>query len=236
MAWADVQHFGHCIYTVGDGTRRGTVSELNTLSKANCERAVQLLDQDDDAVLFIAGGNGAECSPRPNAVAGALPEGERMRLYIERCTQRNVVIVTDCDPEFWQHTGFAASGNTPENSRNVVAFLQHHPHLLQHTDIVAEHMHLPRVIATFRRKLSDCGLLADAAMIAHAVIAPFDPESCQGHLRSRVAFRRWEVAARIHHLMAGHVIRREFLSEWLSGREYAYLCVSRVPATITRSV
>lgn len=221
--WTQISSFGHFIYTVGDGTKRGTISDLNNLSTANCQKAASLAVGDPDAVLFIAGGNGSERSARPNRVPGSLTEARRMQLYIHNNLTRRIPILTDCDLEFRELTGCSPSENTPENSRNAVACLLLNVQLCKRISIVAEQLHLPRVIGTVRRKLADKSLLASTHMVGYPVSAEFDPDSCQGHLQSELAYMQWEWKARLHHVVASHVLQREFLLEWMSGRNYAHL-------------
>jgi hypothetical protein len=221
--WKHLEDFGHLIYTVGDGTKKNTVTELNTMSIANTEKAVKLAAADPDAILFIAGGNSGEHSPRPNRVKGALTEAERMELYIREHLRSTVPVITDCHPEFHEMTGLAPSGNTPQNGRNAAAVVRLNPALHSSLDIVAERLHLPRVIGTFRKRLHDLHLLEGSHMSAHPVSVEFDPESCQEHIVSEQAFRAWEIKAKVHHILTGEVLRGEFLREWLSGHLYSHL-------------
>ena len=222
-AWSKLHNFGYLVYTVGDGVRKNTIADLNTLSIANAEKAVELVRRDVDAVLFIAGGNSSERSPRPTRVAGALTEAQRMVIYIREYMSSGIPVITDCDPEFTEQTGLQPSGNTPENSRNAASVLRLQSNLQSHVSIPAERLHLPRVIGTFRRSLQDLRLLTGTKMLGYPIAAPFDPESDQQHLRSEDAFCTWEWKARMHHLLTGKVLRKEFLREWMSGRNYSHL-------------
>ena len=222
-AWSRLEDFGHLVYTVGDGVKAHTIADLNALSIANAEQAVEIASRDTDALVFIAGGNSGENSPRPVQLHGALTEAERMLLYIRTHVRNAIPVITDCDPEFRERIGLHPSGNTPENSRNAAALVELHPSFQSQISIPAERLHLPRVIGTLRRKLFDRGLLEDAHITGHPIHASFDPESDQEHIRSEEAFRRWEWKARLHHILTGQVLRKEFLSEWLSGRNYRQL-------------
>ena len=224
-AWSELHNFGSFVYTVGDGVKRETIADLNTMSTANAEMAVEAAEKqnENDPVIFIAGGNSGVDSPRPTNITGALTEAERMRLHIQKTLGSNIPVLTDCDGEFYEQTLQSPSGNTPANSRNAAAAIGLEPQLCSNISVIAEQLHWPRVVGTLRKQLHDRYLLCHSRITGDPVDVAFDPESDQEHICSEAAFRKWDSKARFHHVLLGHVLRGEFAYEWLTGRNYKHL-------------
>ncbi len=218
-----LSNFGTLVYTVGDGAPHGSISktEVNLLSRGNAQVAVDILSRNHDALLFIAGGNSGEKGKRSDGVPASLREAERMKRYLNLLHREggNTAllerVLTDCDPAFLEaFSPLWPSGNTIENAKNAAAVCAAGG--MTETDIVAEVHHLPRVISTFRKQLIQKGILASVQrMTGHPVLSSFEETNDQTHLRNAAAFQRWEILAKLHHILTGAVPRYEFTSQWL---------------------
>ena len=216
-------NFGTMVYTVGDGVNGQSATELNALIRANAERSVAVMQQWNDAVLFIAGGNGGSEHGRnaSDRLPGSLTEAQRMQLYVRE--QLGVIIptITDCDPEFREMFHLDPSHNTPENARNAASVLAKGS--IFDVDVVAERLHMFRVIGTLRGELKKLGLLGSVFMRSHSVPGVFEETNDQVHIQSEAAFNKWNFKANVHHILMGKVPRLEFAREWLTGNQYAHL-------------
>lgn len=219
----EARNFGTMVYTVGDGVDGRSATELNALSRANIEKSVLVAKEWNDAVLFIAGGNGGSEHGRnaQERLPGSLAEAQRMQLYVRE--QLNIIIptITDCDPEFREMFQLEPSHNTPENARNAAHVMKKGAML--DVDVVAERLHMLRVIGTFRKELENAGLLESVCMRSHSVLGVFEATNDQKHIQSESAFHAWNFKANVHHVLTGKVPRMEFVREWLSGNKYGHL-------------
>jgi hypothetical protein len=216
-------NFGTIVYTVGDGVDGQSASKLNALSRANIEHAAVIAQNISDAVVFIAGGNGGSEHGRnaQERLAGSQTEAERMHDHVRFGQGIVVPIMTDCDARFREIFDLDPSHNTPENARNAARVVQ--KGRISEGDVVAEDLHMFRVIGTLRKELDRLNLLSDFAIRAHAVPGEFEQTNDQAHIRSEEAFNSWNFKANVHHVLTGKVRRFEFLQEWLTGRQYRHL-------------
>ena len=218
----NLKDFGTLIYTVGDGCPPNTTG-LNALSRANALRSAQVASLCPDSVVFIAGGNGGETSARGYKRPGYRTEAERMAEYIRTEFHGRVPLFTDCDPEFQQRFPEGTpSMNTIENGRNA-ALVIHANANFRRADIVAEHLHLPRVIGTFRGEMQKICRDRHLQLHSHPTDADFEPDNDQWHLQSRLRFRLWNALSSMHHLITGAVPRAEFAKEIITGNRYQHL-------------
>lgn len=216
-------NFETVVYTVGDGVDGGSATELNALSRANIEKSVSVAQQWNDAVLFIAGGNGGSEHGRnaQDRLPGSLTEAQRMQLYVREKIGVVIPTITDCDPQFREMFGLEPSHNTPENARNAAKVV--HKGRIFDVDIVAEKLHMFRVIGTFRKELQNLNLLGSVFMRSHSVPGVFEETNDQVHIQSEEAFNKWNFKANVHHILTGKVPRLEFMREWVSGNKYKHL-------------
>ncbi|TSC58455.1 MAG: hypothetical protein Greene041662_753 [Candidatus Peregrinibacteria bacterium Greene0416_62] len=222
----ELKNFGSLVYTVGDGCPPNA-DGLNALSRANAERAAQVANLHPDSILFIAGGNGGQTSRRGYKIEGYLTEAERMASYIKREFHGHIPIITDCDPGFLNRfeevqPPILPSTNTIENSRNAAHLISANDNF-RSCDIVAERMHLPRVIGTFRREMQRICHDRHLQLHSHPVDAAFEMDNDQWHLQSRLQFQLWNALSCMHHLLMGAVPRAEFVKEMVTGNRYRNL-------------
>jgi len=216
MLYQHLKDFHTLVYTIGDGCPPDK-DGVNALSRANAERAAELTLQIRDAILFIAGGNGGEHGVRGSKEKGSLQEAPRMVNYIREQISQTIPIITDCDREFQRIIGAQASMNTIENSRNAALVLQAGE--LRSVVVVAERLHMLRVIGTLRAALQNFEING-VLMRAHPTDGVFEETNDQPHIRSKKAFKAWNRKANIHHLLIGAVPRAEFLKELVTNRKY----------------
>lgn len=219
-----LRDYGHLVYTVGDGCPPNTFG-VNELSRANAHAAAEIAQRTNNAILFIAGGNGGEHGKRGFKEKGCLQEAHRMRRYIEeRFT--NIPLITDCDPAFHERfPHLAPSTNTVENARNAAYVTREGEY--KSVDVVAEELHLPRVIGTYRRQLHALKILEALEMHAYPVKGSFEQDNDQWHIRNRMIFRCWNALSNIHHLLTGEVMRSEYLQQILNRKPYRNLYQER---------
>lgn len=120
-----------------------------------------------------------------------------------------IPILTDCDPEFFEFFGLEPSMNTIENAHNAVTVVN--AGRFNKVIVVAEQIHLPRVVGTLREQLTRLMQHRPRAITLEEVPTDgkFEWSNDQWHLRSEWRFRMWNVLAERHHRATGNMIDKE---------------------------
>lgn len=145
-----------------------------------------------------------------------------MRFVLEQEYDDLPLIETDCDPLFQEkYPILSPSTNTVLNAVNAAAVT--YTLGVRQVEVVAERIHLPRVIGTYREQLRRLGILDAVSMSAHPVDAEFEPTNDQWHIRSETRFHAWNLLSTVQHLLKGYVPRGEYVRELVTGRRYSHL-------------
>ncbi len=196
-----------CTTVVGTGWVRDPEG-CSSISKTLVEEGVRISSESHSPLIFV-GGNGGN----------GLPEALRAKKYLEQISQTREDVkgvlerfYTDCE-NFDGNPSRTTVGNA-ENTAKIMYKLQAELGEMKRLDIVAARIHIPRVIALYKKAFQDFGL-GHVNLTQNPVDIEYEPENEQWFWRNESYRQIVEVANNLAYLVTGVADRRLVLKALL---------------------